>query len=368
MKVLFDHQIFTTQKFGGISRYFNEIMKIQDASFDVDKIDPELIPLPDPELVNPGLVSRGIQFAKRKIGIKEKDVKPVLPEEIVNKLKGGAFDIFHPTYFDPYFVEYVRKPFVLTVYDMVHEIYTELFTLADGTSNNKKLLCDKAESIITISHTTKRDLVNILKISEEKVHAIPLASDFDKVVATAPAQISGIDNFILFTGARWTYKNFYFTAIALADILKQDKTLQLLCTGHAFTDSELQFFENLGIGSQVKHIFLKNDSELAWAYQNARVFIFPSLYEGFGFPLLEAFASDCPVVSSRGGSLLEVGGEGALFFDPKNFTGIQDATVKALYDSELRKEMIKKGRIQFQQYSWEKCRSATLEVYKSILQ
>jgi glycosyltransferase involved in cell wall biosynthesis len=367
MRVLYDHQIFTTQKFGGISRYFRELMKIQSESCIVKAINPAWFPKTENQNNQPNIFFRGVKYLKRHAGINDKPRQTYLPEEVMRIFKNAEYDLFHPTNYDPYFLNYVKSPFVLTVFDMIHEIYCDYFPISDNTSRNKRMLCEKAASIITISNNTKNDLISIFNIDKERIHAIQLASDFDKIVSVKPSGINGVDNYILYTGARWLYKNFYFTAISLADILKQDKTLQFLCTGIHFSKEELQFFKDLGIERQVKHIMLENDSELAWVYKNARVFIFPSLYEGFGFPMLEAFACDCPVVASSGGSLPEVGGDGALYFSPRDIRQIQDATNSVLYDSNLSASMIEKGRLQFQKFSWSECRAKTLEVYKSAI-
>jgi glycosyltransferase involved in cell wall biosynthesis len=365
MRILFDHQIFVMQKFGGISRYFNEIMQMQKHGVQVEKINPDLFKKTTPE-PKYDLLSRGIRFLKRKYGFeKKKEIK--FPEAAGKIFSEESFDIFHPTYYDPYFLSLSSKPFVLTVYDMIHEIYREYYPLSDNTSHNKRLLCQKAEQVIAISNSTKNDILEIFKLPEEKVHAIQLASDFDKVISSMPLNTEQLTNYVLFTGAREGYKNFYFAATALADLLKADKSLQLLCTGHEFSKDELLFFDDLGISGQVYHLFLKNDQELAWAYQNASLFIFPSLYEGFGFPLLEAFASNCPVISSRGGSLLEIGGDAALYFDPKNINQIRDAAASVLYDAANRSLLVKKGQLQFSKFSWDVCRNKTIAVYNQAL-
>jgi len=365
MKVLYDHQIFVAQKFGGISRYFNELMQIKNDGVLIEKINPDLFISNEPELKY-DLLSRGVRYVKRKAGLERKEVKK-FPEEAAIMFNKNGYDVFHPTYYDPYFLELNKKPFVLTVYDMIHEIYKEYFPMSDRVTHNKRLLCQKATQIIAISEKTKEDLVELFKIPTEKVHTIPLASSFDQVIPVQPANSENLTNYILFTGARGIYKNFYYSVIALADLLKADKNLQLLCSGHEFSHDELQFFKDLGIARQVYHIFLKNDQELAWAYQNAKVFIFPSLYEGFGFPMLEAFASKCPVVASTGGSLPEVGGKAALYFNPKSSKQIQDAAVKALYDNATRSDLIAEGEKQFKKYSWDKCRAETINVYNKSL-
>jgi glycosyltransferase involved in cell wall biosynthesis len=276
------------------------------------------------------------------------------------------FDIFHPTYYDPYFLELIEKPYVLTVYDMIHEIYSEYFSPSDTVIKNKRILCEKADKIIAISQSTKNDLIDIFKLPEDKIYAIPLASNFNDVIPQKPSGTEALSDYILFVGLRSAYKNFYFSVIALSEILKNDKKLSLVCTGHEFSNEEINFFKNLKIENQVKHIYLQNDNELAWVYQHARLFIFPSLYEGFGLPLLEAFAKNCPVICSTSGSLPEVGGDAVIYFQPKNINEIQEAAHKAIYDNEVREELISKGQKQLSKFSWDKCRSQTIDVYNTV--
>ncbi|UOG75943.1 glycosyltransferase family 4 protein [Hymenobacter tibetensis] len=366
MKVLFDHQIFVLQKFGGISRYFNEIMKMHSSEIDVMRVDPALF-IEDQPVQKNNLLARGTRFLKRKIGASTQVHSRELPVKAEEQIRGDNFDLLHPTYYGDYFDRYTDKPFVLTVYDMIHEVYKENFSLNDPISHNKLVLCNKASMIIAISHKTKEDLVDIFGINEDKVHVTHLASDFNKIVAKRPNIPEGVNKYVLFVGNRGLYKNFYFMVMSLTSILKDDKSLHILCTGHPFTKEEQSFFKDFNIGSQIKSIYLEDDSELAWVYQNAELFIFPSLYEGFGLPLLEAFASECPVVSSTGGSLPEVGGDAALYFDPKNSLAIQDAVRSVLYDSSLKSDLINKGKKRFAEFSWDRCRAETLAVYQAAI-
>jgi glycosyltransferase involved in cell wall biosynthesis len=361
MKVLFDDQIYQLQKFGGINRYFDELMKISGNGIEVEVADSK--PAPEVKHVNYSLYTKGLRLINRKLNLAKNHNLPPIKK---NPFQAHSFDIFHPTYFDPYFLDYIQKPFVLTVYDMINEIFAEYLGPSNPVSYHKRMLCEKADQIISISETTKHDLVDIFKVPEEKVHAIPLASSFENVQPHQPANTIDLKNYILFVGSRDAYKNFYFPAIALSEILRNDKELFLVCTGHEFSTKDLELFKNLEIENQVKHVYLKNDNELAWAYQHARLFIFPSLYEGFGLPLLEAFSMDCPVISSKGGSLQEVGGDAALYFNPKNLKEIQDVAYKALYDEQVRNELIAKGRHQLKKFSWDTCRAKTVDVYKSL--
>jgi glycosyltransferase involved in cell wall biosynthesis len=186
---------------------------------------------------------------------------------------------------------------------------------------------------------------------------------YGSIVPDKPYNIEGLKKYILFVGTREIYKNFYFPIHALSHLLKNDNQLQVVCTGLPFAMDELQFFKDLGIQDQIKHIYPKSDNELSWLYRNAALFIFPSLYEGFGFPMLEAFASGCPVIASIGGSLPEVGGNAAIYFEPKSIKSIQDAAQMVLYNQAERESLINKGHLQYQKFSWNKCRQETLAVY-----
>lgn len=363
LKLLYDHQIFKRQSFGGVSRYFNELTQFNNSNIIVDKIDPAFVEFTK----SPSLANKVAWAIQKRIGKRINKEEYKITNTIAQRLEKGDFDIFHPTYYNPYFLEYVKRPFVLTVYDMLHEIYGEYFHIGDKTSYNKRLLCEKANQIIAISETTRNDLIDVFKVPQEKINIVHLATNFHQIIPTKPSKTNQLNNYILYTGGRGGYKNFYFTIIALSEILKVDKSLQLLCTGLEFDYLEKELFKELGIVNQVFHIYLKTDEELAWAYQNAQCFIFPSLYEGFGFPLLEAFTSNCPVVCSFGGSLKEIGGTGALFFNPKKITEIQDCILKALYDKKIRASLIENGKTEYLKYSWSATRSKTLDVYQKVI-
>jgi glycosyltransferase involved in cell wall biosynthesis len=362
MKVLFDHQIYIAQQFGGISRYFNEISK-DSTELEVIKISPDIFK----QVKRKPFVERGMGFVKRKLGL-QKQVGDVFPSEAAAILKHADYDLLHPTYYQDYFLSYTDKPYVLTVYDMIHEIFCEYFHLEDEVLQNKRKLCVNAKRIIAISECTKKDLVSIYNIPEEKIDVILLASSFSEIQPVQPAAFEVQGKYILFVGNRGSYKNFYFTVVALANILISRNDISIVCTGHAFSASELALFKNLKIENKLFHLYLASDSELSWLYRNAEMFIFPSLYEGFGFPLLEAFASSCPVVSSNGGSLPEVGGNAALYFNPKNAEEIQSAVVEVLDNPSTRKNLIGEGLKRIQEFSWEKCRAETIQTYQKALQ
>jgi glycosyltransferase involved in cell wall biosynthesis len=143
--------------------------------------------------------------------------------------------------------------------------------------------------------------------------------------------------------------------------------LKLICAGGGdFTLNELSIIKSLNLQSHVVFKKITNDVVLSNYYANALCFCFPSLYEGFGIPILEAFACGCPVLSSNSGSLPEIGGDAALYFDSNNINSLILAMKKILNDGLLRKTLIDKAYARLQHFSWDKTYQAHLNIYKSI--
>lgn len=355
MKILFDNQVYENQSFGGISRYFNEL---QFENNSIKRL----------KGYKPLTYTQKTIFQRLRGKINHKVVKadPNKHDFYRAQIRDIEYDIFHPTYYDNYFLEVLEKPFVLTVHDMINEIYPEYFGLSPD-SINKRRLCEKAEKIISVSETTKRDIVNIFGISKDKIEVIYHATNFDSINISKPKFNFHGNKYILYTGNRNAYKNFLTFLLAIGPILKEEKNIILICTGPGFNKIEEKWIKDLELDKYVNHYYCKSDSELAYLYSSAECFVFPSLYEGFGFPLLEAFACGCPVVSSYGGSLKEIGGDAAVYFNPKEILEIRKAIINVLSDSSLRNELILNGRERLKDFSWDKCRKQTEQVYKKIV-
>ena len=362
MKILYDHQVFEVQKIGGISRYFCEIIESLGKTGAV-KVDLALKYSENEYLKNSGFSKEiesnpgnyenflgGREF-KGKWSLYELRNKLRSPIDLnaVNKrmsiaaLQRQDFDIFHPTYYDDYFLPYIgAKPFVLTVYDMIHEIYPEYFNLADLTSERKRKLAQKATKVIAISERTKKDLVQFCDIPAEKVEVVHLANSMNSHFDAKISLLALPARYVLFVGSRSVYKNFYFFINGIRAILATDPTLHVVCTGSSFNKNERVFFDQHGLTGRI-HCYAASDAELEVLYKQAIVFIFPSLYEGFGLPVLEAFGSSCPVVLSNTGSLPEVGGDGAIYFEPKDAHSLQTAISAVLYSGKTRADLIESG-------------------------
>jgi glycosyltransferase involved in cell wall biosynthesis len=168
-------------------------------------------------------------------------------------------------------------------------------------------------------------------------------------------------------GNRSGYKNFVFFIESIAGILYNHEDLHVVCAGSLpFTNEEKHFLTNLNLLNQVHHIKI-NDTILKNLYENARAFIFPSLYEGFGLPVLEAFSCGCPVLLSNSSSLPEVGGEGAIYFDPYDSASLTDALENLISDDYLRKQLALKGCERLKLFSWQKTANETKSVYENLI-
>lgn len=357
MKILIDNQVFENQKFGGISRYFNELQVDNDS---IQKMELFVHKIPKQKDLY-----KKVQSKINRILFNEKQTAPNKYDFYNSQIKDLQFDIFHPTYYDTYFLEQLTKPFVLTIHDMIHEKYAEYFGNSQDSFNKRKL-CNAAAKIIAISNTTKNDLIDIYGIPEEKIEVIYHGTNFDSVTVVNPNLNFQSRRYLLFTGNRGIYKNFLTFLIAVSPVLKNNKDLLLICTGPPFTAIENRWLDEMGLKSKVINYFCQSDGELVFLYKNAACFIFPSLYEGFGFPLLEAFACDCPVVSSPGGSLKEIAGNAAVYFDPKDIREMRQSINNVLTDDGLKKELVEAGKNRLKNFSWDKCRYETNLLYSSL--
>jgi len=365
VKILYDQQIFSFQDYGGISRYLYELIRRVKKTENKVLID--------------GKFSNNIYLKKIK-----NDTLSFLPsfrlphKNILNFyaniffdsyfLKSGNFDIFHATYFHPYFLNMLKaKPYVLTVHDMIPELVTNQFKgMRSITTSYKREVVLKANYIIAVSENTKRDIVRLYGIDGNRIKVIYHGNPLEGVV---PSKVSGLpDRYFLFVGNRAGYKNFTFFVQAIRPILEKDKKLFLVCAGGgSFSASEKIFLSQLGVEKQVVQIGFKSDSELAYIYKKALVYILPSLYEGFGLTVLEALSMGCPVVASDTSSIPEVCGKAVVFVNPRDSDSIRQGVLDVLEDSKLRDKLVKLGFTQVKKFSWEIAVKETLSVYQKVL-
>ncbi len=364
MRVLFDHQAFSVQQAGGVSRYIAELIHRLPA-LGLAQTDLTCT-FSDNRHLRELTSFRPLSFGGRK----DFKGKKLLLGAINNlfatqKIRSSAFDLFHPSYYDPYFLDALSgRPFVLTVHDMTHEVYPELMHRWDKSSAHKKLLVAKASAIIAISEHTKQALINQWMVPEEKVHVVYHGCSFDSV----PAQPLPLPKtFVLYVGKRGSYKNWELVVKAIAKAGLQNTVSLVMAGGGTLTHAEIALLTQYEI--PLPHVIQQSmsDAELKYAFQHSLCFVYPSLYEGFGLPILEAYSAGAHVLLSRASCFEEIGGAGALYFDPHDPNDLAELISKA-YTSPRQFDPLKSIQSQIlQKFSWDAAARNTYAVYSKVL-
>lgn len=273
--------------------------------------------------------------------------------------------IFHPTYYASYYLDDLSKnKLVVTVHDMIHEKFPQYFKRNDETSVHKLKVVKRADRIIAVSQHTKNDLVELLGVEDDRISVI-----YHGIDCGGGESLKRNEQFprryVLYVGERGGYKNFGRFLEAFALLSLYDASLELVCTGKPFNPEELRVFKQYGLLRKIHHE-AASEYALRQLYAQALVFVYPSEYEGFGIPILEAFREKCPVALSRSSCFPEVAADAACFFDAGSVEDIS-ATVHALIsDAALRTEKIALGEKRAQRFSWENTVSETAAVYRSL--
>jgi glycosyltransferase involved in cell wall biosynthesis len=298
---------------------------------------------------------------------------------------------FSPTHYAPRFSP---VPTVMSVMDLSYLYFPELFNKSDlyQLRNWTAYSVKNAKKVLTISNSSRDDIIKEYAVKKDKVVAIH--PGIKETISLKPHVFSmnqlkakyGIsDNFILFVGTLQPRKNITRLIEAFSQIVSNDpqmnsnkldkdsgnsrmKDLQLIVVGKKgwLYESILQTPQNLGIEDKVKFLEDVSDDELSLFYKHALCYVLPSLYEGFGLPVLEAMQHGCPVITSKISSLPEAGGDAALYVDPGDIKDIAEKMTQVITNEKLRDEMREKGKIQVRKFSWEKTARATLDVLQEV--
>lgn len=380
MRVLFDHQAFTMQTHGGVSRSFVELYhhfpQEVEATIGVLESDNVYIQwlggikpseyqyhhfLWDKDFCGKGYLHRW--YDKLTGGGYYPDYNK---NNSIKLLQEGNFDVFHPTYFDDYFLPYLNgKPFVLTIHDMIPELYPQYFARDDFQIVKKRKLAPLASAIITVSEHTKRDVVRLLDVPESKVHIIYHGCSFPALWEAKP--IYDLP-YILYVGERRGYKNFIPFVKSIAVILKSHPTIHVICTGRPFVDEELRLMDSLCIRERFIHHWAKSDAVLFTLYHNALCFIYASEYEGFGIPILEAYQAECPVMLNNASCFPEIAGDAAVYFTlderRNNLPEVMEHFINMTTSEKMQLREKQNKRLKL--YSWEKAAQELYQVYLSV--
>ena len=376
MKVLYDYQAFAMQSFGGVSRSFAQLFSHlpEDIEYDI-----AIKWCSNEHLFESGAApnvkfrqSPFKGFSRHQWGVKVAKAYNHLCERwpgqrvSIGALKRGDFDVFHPTFFNPYFLQYLQdKPFVLTVHDLNYEVLHEMIhpRKRDDQIAQRTVLCPRAAHIVAVSENTAADVVKYYHVPENRISVIYHGAP----QSHAPRSLKPVFDFryILYVGSRGSYKNFAWMLNALSSWLRNSE-IRLVCTGSEFSAAEMAQIQSLGLEDKVVHRFADTE-ELYSLYNHAEIFIYPSMYEGFGIPILEAFANGCPVILSRASCFPEIAGDAALYFDLGDNEMLVSHVNALVGDNSLRESLIAAGTARLQRFSWEKSAAALAAVYRSLI-
>jgi len=370
MKVIFDQQIFLLQEYGGISRYICSLAK------SLSKIDGVNVKVLAPLHHNYYLRNNSIKsivcgFRIPQINKTLRFVN-IISTTIANLLiKLFSPDIVHETYFSSVSSISTGAKRVVTVYDMIHEKFPESFNKSYLTTELKRKAFQRANHIICISENTRRDLIDIFNIPAEKTSTVYLGYD-SLVPSNNPSNelldITNIKPFLLFVGSRGGYKN----AKSLLEVYSESSFLKenyrlIFFGGGRFTEEESNFILELGLNEEHISQIAGDDGDLAYTYKRATAFIYPSLYEGFGIPPLEAMSLGCPVICSNTSSIPEVVGDAAELFSPDDDNAMKMAIENVVRSEKRKSELVDKGFDRCKLFTWERCAKETYSIYKELL-
>lgn len=334
--VIFDDIIFKLQKSGGISTYWHELTsRIKNCA--------------------------SIQF---------------------RNINGNTLSRFFPVYlksnlFHSSFYRINLHPSsknVVTVHDFLYELrilksFTSKLAIAQ-----RCIAYNQADALICISENTKKDLIGFYPhlAKHPNIHVIHHATSFNYNSHVFPSarlldlNDAGCKDFVLFVGGRLSYKKFDQALISFAKSELSKLDFSFVCTGSPLTNFERRSIEKLGLAGKVHVVEAASRSEILYLYRKAFALVYPSLYEGFGLPPLEAMSCGCPVIASNTSSIPEVVSDAGILVDVHNTLSISDALNKLLNDS-IRHEYIIRGLDRAKLFSWDSTVAKYLQVYQSLL-
>lgn len=356
MKFFFSYHIFYLQKYGGISSYFGNLAK----EFIKSEKDINIFCK-----LHKNFNLRGLN----NIVDGHRINYPYILNNIIGRVNNFFFlkkiikinpKIIHYTYFNNNFTKNKNILQIINCWDLTHE----KFNKDSNIKNLKKLNYLKADKIICPSYTVKKDLLNYYDLNEDKVKVTYFSSDFE----IEHNKKKKLQNYILYVGSRSDYKNFekFIKSFSLSEKLKKDFNI-IIFGGENSRLNGLNILKKYNIKKNKFQFVNGTNNDLKYYYKNVRIFIYPSRYEGFGIPLVESMRMGCPIISSNGGALKEIAGDGITYFDPDNVEDMKFKLESVIYDDSKLINSIKYGYERCKKYSWKTCAEETYDTYENLL-
>lgn len=367
MRIAYDYQVFVMQPYGGISRYFT---RLAQGLLDMEQQVGIFAPLHRngylaklPESVVHGLHLN--RYPRRTTRMFRACNRVVARFQMMD----WHPELVHETYYWEGATTSCRCPVVVTVHDMIHELFSGEFHADDKIVKLKRLAVERADHVICVSENTKRDLMQFYGTPESKLSVVHHGVDyFLPAVGATPFGTSTGRCFVLYVGLRGGYKNFSRLLKAISSSKRLISEVDVIAFGGgSFTADELGEIAALGFTDGQVIQMSGSDDLLGSLYGAASAFVYPSLYEGFGIPPLEAMAHQCPVICSNTSSMPEVVGLAGEYFDPADTEDMRQAIENVVYSDTRSDQMRVAGLERIQAFSWEKCSQETLDIYRNLI-
>lgn len=362
MKISFNSTIFSKEKNGGISRYFVYLAK----KLIENKVDIKIISVLHKnkflKLLSKEYYS-GIYLSNY----------PLI--QLIENLNLSAFnsfnerhsiDIIHDTYYTPGIIKKKNIKKVITVHDLIHEKFKYFYRNSEELISLKQKAFKDCDHFICVSNNTKKDLIEFYKINSDQITVINHGSDHF-FGANPQINFKLSSPFLLYVGKRERYKNFDFFLKVFAKSNKLNQEFKLICFGGGkFNKKEKKMISDLSISEKISQIN-GDDKLLADHYLQASALIMPSVYEGFGIPLLEAMRFNCPIFCSDIDVFKDICGHNAIYFSPYKEMDLMEKLEKEIFNTTKLKDITSKNFIKSKDYSWDKTCLKTINVYKNLI-
>lgn len=362
-----------TEHFPGIGRYVSNLAQAMVAQLANDETLLLIVDRSRPSTWQ-------LPHAQKNVKIIETTISPFSLSQqwhIPKRLKQENADVYHsPYYLMPYLT---GLPTAVTIHDLIPQLFPDYFPAKTRRLSSlfKRLAISRATAIVTDSQATRQDVLTKYKLPPTKVTAVPLAAD-NRFIPQSQTEIKRVrqkfnlsEAYILYLGINKPHKNITMLVEAYIQLAEQRKTVPQLVIAGAW-DGRYPEAKELAQQSNVNHLIHFPgpipDKDLPALYSGALFFVFPSLYEGFGLPPIEAMACGTAVVCANSASLVEVAGEAALTFDPNHKQALVSHMRQFLDDADLIKTYEQRSLKQASSFSWQKTAVATLNCYRSIIQ
>jgi mannosyltransferase len=341
IKLLYDDIIYQLQQAGGISTYWKEITAriAKNERFDV-------------------FFTKGSRLTR---------YLPIFSQ----------VNIFHSSYYRLNLSPQTKN--VITVYDFLYELG---FLKTVGSPINifqRKIAIKQADAIICISENTKKDLLSFYPelAHHPPIYVVTLASSFkiindsNNIINSCGKRLESLKQatsgqYILFVGSRISRKNFKAALWGFSNSELPQLGYSMVCTGARFSVNEEKSIQKLGVQNKVFVLEYADDSELNYLYQHAFALVYPSSYEGFGLPPLEAMNCGCPVIAVNTSSIPEVVGEAGILLGQPDVDSIKNA-LESLLNHEVRRSYINKGLERAKLFSWDRAADQCISIYQSLV-